>query len=279
MAGSDSHSTDGDIRVGGSEDGGRWTYEDHVIAFNLYCQLPFGRLHHRNPQIIQLASLLGRTPGSVAMKLSNFASLDPSLQARGIRGLTGIAKGVERVWEEFANEPERLAFESEQLLAARLERPLEQVADVATDDLPPPGVERDALVRLRVNQNFFRKRVLSAFEFRCCVTGLAVPELLVASHIVPWASDAVHRLNPRNGLCLNALHDRAFDRHLMWIDDDFVIRFSPRFLKGERGSKKSPALAWATQFDGQPLRLPKDFTPDPELLRRHRESEPAPLGE
>lgn len=279
MARSDSHSTTGGFRVGGSEDRGRWTYEDHVIAFNLYCRLPFGRLHHRNPEIIQLASLLGRTPGSVAMKLSNFASLDPSLQARGIRGLTGIAKGVERVWEEFADEPERLAFESERLLAARLERPVEQVADVATDDLPPPGVERDALVRLRVNQSFFRKRVLSAFEFRCCVTGLAVPELLVASHIVPWAADPAQRLNPRNGLCLNALHDRAFDRHLMWIDDDFVVRFSPRFLKGKRGSKESPALTWATQFDGQPLRMPRNFTPDPDLLRRHRESGPAAMPE
>jgi putative restriction endonuclease len=197
---------------------------------------------------------------------------DPTLRARGIQGSPHGAKGEEEVWREFADHPEALAYESERLLAERLGKPIEEVADIDTKDLPAAGTEREATVRVRVNQNFFRRRIISAYEFRCCVTGLAVRELLVASHIVPWSQDAANRLNPRNGLCLNALHDRAFDRGLMWVEDGFVVRFSDRL----RGDAKKPGtkLAWLTSFDGQPLILPKRFSPDPELLRRHAEQFP-----
>jgi putative restriction endonuclease len=79
---------------------------------------------------------------------------------------------------------------------------------------------------VRVNQQFFRAVVLAAYDGKGCVTGLAVPELLVASHIVSWAEDPKQRMNPRNGLCLNALHDRASDRRLMF-DADLKVRLSP----------------------------------------------------
>jgi putative restriction endonuclease len=102
-------------------------------------------------------------------------------------------------------------------------------------------------------------------------TGLAVRELLIASHIVPWAIDPEHRLNPRNGLCLNALHDRAFDGKMMWVDNGFVIRFSER-LRTAAQKKKEPTLQWLTSFEGKVLCLPKLFSPDPELLRRHAQS-------
>jgi predicted restriction endonuclease len=88
-----------------------------------------------------------------------------------------------------------------------------------------------------------------------------------ARHIIPWAEDIPNRLNPRNGLCLNALHDRAFDRGLMWIDDGFVIRFSPRLRSGDPAADIT--LAWLASFEGQPLRLPNRFSPDPTLLRQH----------
>jgi predicted restriction endonuclease len=133
--------------------------------------------------------------------------------------------------------------------------------------LPPPGVEREALVKLRVNQAFFRQRVLSAYEFRCCVTGLQSRSLLVASHIVPWAEDAANRLNARNGLCLNALHDRAFDRGLMWIEPDFVIRLSPKLRETNDDSKQT--VDWLFSFDGKKLLLPTNFQPDLKFLTKH----------
>ena len=67
-----------------------WTRDELILAINLYCKLPFGRLHRSNPEVIHLAELIGRTPSSIAYKLVNFASLDPSLQARGIKGASNF---------------------------------------------------------------------------------------------------------------------------------------------------------------------------------------------
>jgi len=244
-----------------------WSREEHILAFNLYCKIPFGSIHMNNPRIIELARILGRKVGSVSLKLSNFARLDPALQARGIRGMKHGAKGEVEVWRKFAAQPEALAFESERLLAERIGKPIEEVADLETEDLPPAGIEREAIVRIRVNQKFFRDRILSAYNFRCCVTGLTVQPLLTASHIIPWSQDEKNRLNPKNGLCLNALHDRAFDRHLMWIEDEFVVRFSPKLH--ETGNASKETIDWLTKFDGSSLLLPKKFSPDLNFLKIH----------
>jgi hypothetical protein len=69
----------------------RWTKEQLKLAFHLYCQLPFGKLDMRTPEVIKLAGLIGRTPGAVAMKLSNFASLDPAITGTGRKGLEGAS--------------------------------------------------------------------------------------------------------------------------------------------------------------------------------------------
>lgn len=63
-----------------------WTREELILAINLYCKIPFGKLHRNNPDIIKLAKLIDRTPNTVSYKLVNFASFDPSLEARGIKG-------------------------------------------------------------------------------------------------------------------------------------------------------------------------------------------------
>ena len=55
----------------------KWTREHFLIALNLYCKLPFGKLHNGNPIIMEVAEKMGRTPNSLAMKLCNFAALDP----------------------------------------------------------------------------------------------------------------------------------------------------------------------------------------------------------
>lgn len=244
-----------------------WTREQHIIAFNVYCQIPFGQIDEDTLEVQQLAKLVGRSVGAASRKLANFARLDPALQQQGIKGLPHGAKGEEEVWNEFAKDSEGLALESEKLVAARLRRSLEVTSGIETDDLPEAGVEREAVVMLRVKQTFFRRRVLSAYRFRCCVTGLTNPQLLVASHIMPWADDAANRLNPRNGLSLNALHDKAFDRHLMWIDNGFIVRLSPKICESNGATKQT--LDWLMSFDGKPLLLPENFRPDPALIAKH----------
>ena len=246
--------------------GRKWSREEHLIAFNLYCQIPFGQIHKTNPRVISLANLLGRTPSSIGFKLGNFGRLDPALKARGVKGLSHGAKGEEDVWQEFADSPERLAYESEKLMAAREGRPL--IDPDVEDETTAEGLDREAIVKLRVNQSFFRKRVLSAYSNTCCVTGLSYAPLLIASHIIPWAKDVANRLNPRNGLCLNALHDKAFDRGFMWMESDLTIRMSPRLFEPE---EDSDGANWLKKFDGAQLCLPKHFSPDLDLLQRHAE--------
>lgn len=244
-----------------------WSREEHILAFALYCQIPFGTIHIRNPKIQELARLLGRSDGSVSYKLANFSRLDPALNARGIKGMGHGAKGEEEIWREFTANPEALTFESQRLMAERHGQSVETYAEIDTRDLPAAGTEREAIVKQRVNQRIFRKRVLSAYDFRCCVTGLAVTDLLIASHIIPWAEDEKNRLNPRNGLCLNALHDRAFDCGLMWVEPGFKVRFSSKLRGATKESKLT--IDWLRNYEGQSLLLSKTFEPDAALLEKH----------
>lgn len=243
-----------------------WTREDLIIAFNLYCKIPFGRIDHRNPQIIDLAKTLHRTPSSVAWKLSNFARLDPSLQARGIKGASHGSKGEVEVWEEFNENWERLAFESEGLLARRTGVPIERLAAIDETELPSEGKERERLVRIRVNQHFFRSAVLAAYEYRCCITGVSIPELLSASHIAPWSADPKNRMNPRNGLCLTVLHHRAFDLGLITINTEFRVKVSTKLLN----VKDDDAVqGFFGRYHNEEVRLPTRFLPDMKFLKRH----------
>jgi transcriptional regulator with XRE-family HTH domain len=90
-----------------------WTREQILACFQLYGRLPFGRLHSRNPDVIALAKAIGRTPGAVAKKLVNFASLDPVQQARHIKGLANTSNLDKKIWEEFARSPEDIREQSQ----------------------------------------------------------------------------------------------------------------------------------------------------------------------
>ena len=125
----------------------------------------------------------------------------------------------------------------------------------------PEGRTRETLVRARVNQGFFRAAVLAAYEARCCITGLPVPELLNASHIIPWALDIKNRTNPRNGLCLNVIHDRAFDCGLLTVSTDFTVQLSP---KVKAKSADTAVRELLCRYDGVSISLPRRFSPDPE---------------
>ena len=141
-----------------------WSRNELIVAFNLYCKTPFGRIHIRNPQIVELAKALGRSPSAVSWKLANFARLDPSLKKRSIRGATHGSLAEVEIWNEFNEDWESLAFESERLL--RVMGADQLVAESRTEDFPE-GRTREAVVRARVNQGFFRAAVLAAYSFRC----------------------------------------------------------------------------------------------------------------
>lgn len=231
----------------------RWTREETLIVFNLYCRIPFKDSNKFHPEVRHIAQLVGRTPDAVDMKIGNFGSLDPELQKQGIKGLRNASRLDREVWAEFHQDWKARIGESERLIA----------------DYPTEGRERIAPRVVRENQDFFRRAILSAYESRCCVTGIDLAALLNASHIKPWAAaDKTERLNPQNGLCLNALHDRAFDRGLITLSDDYVILVSSQVRHTANDGVHKLLLDYA----GRKIRLPSRFVPRADFLAWHRDN-------
>lgn len=240
-----------------------WTREESILAINLYCKIPFGQMHASNKDVKELAALIDRSPAAVARKLGNFASFDPKLRERGVKGLTNSSKLDKQIWQEYMEHWDEAFISGEKLLAEKKHSTIEQLNHIDLDNLPQ-GKERESIVKVRVNQTLFRRMVLTNFNNRCCITGLDVPELLVASHILPWSLDQHNRLNPRNGLALNALHDKAFDCGLLTITPDLQIKISERFYKAkDEVSIRDNFIA----YDGKTLLNSQKFSPDVEFLK------------
>lgn len=247
---------------------GLWTKEQIKLAFYLYCQIPYGRIYGRNPEIMALAKIIGRTADAVAMKMLNIASLDPAITGTGRTGL-GNASALDRaVWEDFHSDWERLAVEC-QLLLQKLGNGAEENLEPREDLLPSndfAGETRQVLTSQRVKQHFFRRAVLSSYRGRCCMSGLSDGRLLIASHIVPWSQDKQNRLNPSNGLCLSAIHDRAFDKGLMTLTDDLKIVVSEDLKRRDDVFVREVLLP----LHGRLIESPERFAPQAEFVTWHR---------
>lgn len=245
-----------------------WTRDELILAVNLYCKLPFGKMHKGNALIIEFASLIGRTPSSVALKLGNFASFDPTLKARGIKGAANASKLDKEIWDEFYQNWDSTLIQSETLLATKSNSTIEKINHIDLTNLPTDGIEKERLVKTRVNQSIFRNIVLATYNNRCCITGMENTELLIASHIVPWSKDDKNRLNPMNGLCLNALHDKAFDCGLLAVrPEDYTIVLSSKLNK--RKHVNSVFENNFLVFENKQIILPDKFLPSPEFLDYH----------
>jgi len=254
----------------------RWSREELIIAMNLYCKLSFGQLHHRTTIIVEVSEKLGRTPSSLAMKLVNFASLDPTLQARGIKGLQGASRADREIWREFNENWDILGYESEEKLQAlfgnypqELYLTQSKVSSQKNRDKNPPLLtESEATVKVRIGQSFFRETILGNYHERCCITGNPIPELLVASHILPWSKYPEHRLNPHNGLCLSRTQDTAFDRGLITIGANYQIILSS-YIKDFLPEKTLEENFGV--YNGQQIKFPEKFQPNLDFLQYHRE--------
>ena len=251
----------------------KWTREHTLIALNLYCKLPFGQFHSSNPIIIEVATKMGRNANSLAMKLCNLASLDPVQHARGIKGLAGASQQDRDMWKEFRDNPAVLGPESEQKLHDLFTRDETKELDFLARDkvrlIAPSGpTEIQTTVKARRGQQFFRQAVLNAYDVRCCISGINVPDLLVASHIKPWGKFPDDRLNPRNGLCLSKLHDAAFDGGLITIDEKLNVILSKRLKSFFPQTMLEQNFA---PFENVQIRLPDKLAePDPDFLHYHR---------
>jgi predicted restriction endonuclease len=225
-------------------------------------------MHKTNPEIVKVAKLIGRTPSALAMKLVNFASLDPAITSTGRRGHGNASEADRAIWVEFHQDWERLAVKSSVLmrkLGGEEQRTFDDSTVQEGELASYAGKSRKAMVDVRMKQSFFRRAVLSSYQNKCCMSGISLPALLNASHIVPWAVDKDNRLNPRNGLCLSALHDRAFDKGLITVSLDFRIRVSRRLKTMKDAFTKATLIA----LDGKPITLPEKFRPSLDFLEFH----------
>jgi len=255
--------------------GKRWTRDQLLVVLNLYHKLRFGQFDQRQAVIIDLAARIGRTPSAVAMKLSNLASLDPALKLRGIKGLEGASNLDREVWDEFHAAPAEFIPLSQE----RFDGLFVDAEHETTEVIPGTGIRRVTRpptgatetvrpTKQRRGQCYFRDAVLNNYDNRCAVTGLPVRELLIASHILPWRDHEAERLNVRNGIALNRLHDAAFDQGLITFDDELRLLLSTRlrsFLPDDAVKQSFEA------HQGEPLQLPDDaIPPDAGFLGKHR---------
>ncbi len=244
-----------------------WTREQLIMALNVYCKIPFKDVKEWHPIIKKYAPLIGRTTTALKMKVGNFGRFDPVLRAKGIVGLSNGSKADEVIWNEFWGNSEKLAYESERLFAERAGKTIEEYAAIDTRSIPP-GKDREVVVHQRVNQNFFREVVLTAYLNQCCITGITNTTLLEACHISGWVDDVNNRTNPKNGLCMNPLFHRAYDKYLLGVTPDYTIVVSEQMLDGV---KDENFLSYLRNIQGRRIIMPEKFSPDKDLLARHYE--------
>jgi len=144
-----------------------------------------------------------------------------------------------------------------------------QPAEVSVEEQPQFAGETEStrVTKVRRAQQFFRSTVLASYDYRCCVTNIGIKELLIASHIIPWSEDPTKRADPHNGLCLNALHDKAFDRGLITLDEEYRLIYSQQLRESLTVDATS---RFFKPYEGKQIQFPSRFLPDQVCLQGHR---------
>jgi putative restriction endonuclease len=243
--------------------GAPWTREELILAFDLYCRIPFRKTKASNPEVQRLAMLIKRTSASVARKLGNFGAFDPELKRRNISGLIHGSKLDREIWDEFHKNWNTLVLRARNLRES-LGRTPKDLIDI---EFPKGPSEREIKGKQRIHQSFFRQAVLSSYEYTCCITGINIPECLTASHIVPWSISEKYRTDPTNGLCLSATFDRLFDNGLITISNNLNVVISGNLLK-----TSGPSYDLVCSYHMKPIIPPKRFLPSAERLKWHYEN-------
>ena len=248
-----------------------WTREETLTAFVLYMQIPRGLFHSRNKDIIALARAMGRRPSSVARKLSNIEHFDPN-RPEEVVGSSNGSHWERDLWQEMATRGDSLVNEAVGLYKRTMSSL--SIEYDGSSDLSEIIEGRDVVTKTttRLNQKHFRNLLMTLYGGRCCVTGLGVEQLLVASHIKPWkdADPRTERVNVENGLLLNSLHDAAFDKGLITIDKDYRIVISSELAKrAVEDDSDAFRLLWNTR--GRRIRLPERHRPSLDFLTYHHD--------
>jgi len=250
-----------------------WTRADTILALELYYLLPPATLNNKaDPKIQALAAAIGSTAGSVKARLQNFKSLDPFYTATGRAGLPGYSAQDAEIAKEFMGQWSRLiataADLKEKIGLTDNYQPLPSRPKERIETAEAIGADVYRSQKMRQGQSFFRAAVLAAYNNRCCITGMKLPALLRASHIKPWsAADSNEKLNPSNGLLLNALLDAAFDKGYFTVLPNYKITLAQEILDSKDEAIHAAFLPYAKQE----IHLPSRFPPDRIFLEYHND--------
>lgn len=143
---------------------------------------------------------------------------------------------------------------------------------IAHFDISKEGEDKASLTKQRKGQDYFRRMILANYGGRCALTGIDIPQLLLASHIIPWAdkSHKKDRLNPCNGICLSALYDKAFDKGLITISpDDYTVQLSSALREYESQDYFDKHFGI---IEGLSISLPKEYKPNRDFLAYHKDN-------
>lgn len=250
-----------------------------MMAFALYMILEPRECDDKGLDVQQLAAAIHRTPSAVALKIWNIAAHDSNRQARGYIGMQHGSKLDANIWEQYADKGDEFLSRCLSLLQHALLSENSPIATTPPDQVSvpesvsqflasnnPDGAEHNIITAQRVNQRYFRNSLIANYSGKCCITGIAIPELLIASHIKPWkVSTPTEKTAASNGLLLNALHDRAFDQGFIALDNDYRIIVAHSAIKHSEPNDK-----WIYALEGQHIRLPKFNPPSRDFLEYHR---------
>ena len=247
-----------------------WNREQLIVALNLYWKIPYNKISGSSNSVIkEIASIIDRTPAALAYKLMNFTSLDAEKQKIGNKGKSAASSSDKEIWNAYFGQWEKLALDSSAILSTIQNKPIIEILDLEPELQFAEGREKERIVKTRVNQNDFRQRILASYNEKCSITGISITSLLVASHIIPWSKNTQERLNPKNGICLNSFHDKAFDKGLITITNDFKVKLSDAILQKK---KESNIQKYFIEYENQPIILPDRFSPSIEFLEYHRQN-------
>ncbi len=234
-----------------------WSREDILIAYALYCIVPISEIKPTNKLIQQVSVTFSHSIGSLVMRMKNFAAIDPNSK---VKGAPHAAKADHAIFDEFKNDWGALSVEAEKLTGLAL-----------FDSSPVNGAKPLSTLtsknQVSRERHFFRASVFASYENTCCISGVSLPAMLVASHIKPFRScrTASERTDPRNGLLLNTFYDKAFDQGLITVLPDYTIHCSGIVL----AQKDEFTQRWLADLEGKPIALPERFYPNEECLIYH----------
>lgn len=224
-----------------------WSREDIIVAYALYCVTPLKKINPSNKVIQQVAEIIPHSVASIVMRMRNFQYIDPQVSA----GLRNVAKADRMIYEEFKHDWGDLSLEAETLTGLDIfdSSPLQGAKPLSS--LTDHG-------KVSRERHFFKKAVLATYDNRCFISGCALPQMLVASHIKPYSQcrSEADRVSPDNGICLNTFYDKAFDRGLITITPSMKLYVSPVILNAPQDDFTA---RWLTSLDGTVLPLPPDF--------------------